>query len=798
MKTIWHDMRYGLRQLRKSPGFTAVAVLTLAIGIGANLAIFSFMERVLFDPLPVHDSDRLVQIHSLNRKSGQFHREVNPPTLMELHRHEEIFSELVFFENSSVTYQGDLFRERLWGMKVPPNFFRIWGIAPQLGRTFAVHEGKPGQDHVMVLSHTCWKHLYGARNDIVGESIPFNDMNVTVVGVMPPGFQFPYGNPNYWIAGEFPRTPQAYARRDFGLLARLRPGVTISQTQALLDTIAARHTQDNPTDNRDFGLAVRPLRMMFTHEGIQKIIMSLMAAAGFILLIACANLANLLFARTEDRKHELAIRSALGAGRFQLMRQLLAESVLLAILGGLCGLLVTHWAIKALTLLIPASMPQLRPIHIDFGLLGFALALSIVVGMGIGMAPTWFACRRNISNPLKQTVSVAGPDRKRRRLSRILIGLETALAVVLLSGAGLMISSVVKLVRVDPGYNPTNLIRVHLPLPWNKYQDINKKNLFLQQLHERWSSLPGVDSVGIGSGHTGPESWTAPDGTILQVHGFGCGVDDMDYLRSIKANLVAGRTLERRDIRGQNRTILVNEHLAKRLKLGANPARKIFIHNTPQGQKQYEIVGIIGDLREHGYRQAIGPVYYRPYQEVPLGPPHFMTIRTTTKPSALFPSLRQALKDLEPTIDAPRFEIVAAKLYNSTAYHQLYMKCLTLAAAVGLSLAVLGIYGVMAHSVALRTKEIGIRLALGALPSDIIRSIMRQGIGTIVVGIFVGLLGTFWLSRFIESFLFEISRYNPLVLAGAVVLFITVAALGAWIPARRAAKTDPMVALRYE
>ncbi|UCG58015.1 MAG: ABC transporter permease [Phycisphaerales bacterium] len=798
MRILWQDIRYGFRMLLRNPGFTAVAVLTLALGIGANIAIFSFVDTVLLDPLPVRDSDLLVQIRSLNRRSGQFHREVNPPTIMELRRHEEVFSELVFFENSTMTYQGDLFRERLWGMKVSPNFFRIWGVAPQLGRTFAAHEGKPGQDLVMVLSYTCWQNLYGARNDIVGESIPFNEMNATVVGVMPSGFRFPQANPNYWIAGEFPRMPQAYARRDFGLLARLQPGITLKQTQALLDVIAARHAQDHPKDNRDFGITARPLRMMFTFGALQKTFISLMAAAGFILLIACANLANLLFARTEDRKHELAIRSALGAGRFQLMRQLLVESVLLAVLGGLCGLLVTHWALKALTLLIPAWMPQLRPIQIDFALLGLALALSIVVGTGMGIAPAWFACRGNISNPLKQTLSVAGPDRKRRRLSRILVGLETALAVVLLSGAGLMISSVVRLLRVNPGYDSTNLIRVHLPLPWNKYQDLDRKNHFMQQLHERWSSLPGVDSVGIGVGHSGPESWAGPDGTTLQVHGFGCGVDNEDYLRSIGAHLRAGRTLERRDIGTQSQTILVNEHMAKGFGLGADLVGKTVVHKTPQGQERYEVVGIVGDLREYAYGQVIMPAYYLPYQGKPLGPPHFMTIRTATKPSAILPSLRRELQDLEPIIDAPRFEIVATTLHNSTASHRLYMKCLALAAAVGLLLAALGIYGVTAHSVALRTKEIGIRRALGALPSDIILHSVWEGLRAVLLGIALGLLGTFWLSRFVESLLFETSPHDPATLASVVILLVAVAALAAWIPARRAARIDPMEALRYE
>ena len=537
---------------------------------------------------------------------------------------------------------------------------------------------------------------------------------------------------------------------------------------------------------------------MFTIEAMQKTTLSLMAAVGFILLMGCANLVNLFFARTEDRKHELAIRSALGAGRFRLMRQLLAESVLLAVLGGLCGLLVTQWAMKALTLLIPAYLPQLRPVHIDFALLGLALGLSIVVGTGIGLAPAWVACHGQMSDPLKQAQSVAGPDRKRRRLSGLLVGSEVALAVVLISGAGLMISSVVRLLSVDPGYDPTHLIRVNLPIPWGKYQDLNKKNLFVQQLHERWSSLPGVESVGIGVADSGPESWAGPDGTIIQVRGLGCGVGDEDYLRAIGATLRAGRALETRDIGSQNRTIMVNEDLARRFGLDADPAGKTVVHKTPQGQIRYAVVGVVGNLREHGYTQPTWPVYYRPYHEIPLGPPHFMTIRTSAQPSALFVSLRQVLNDLEPTMDAPTFEIVATKLYNSTAYHRLYMKCLALAAAVGLLLAALGIYGVMAHSVALRTKEMGIRLALGALPSDVIRLTMCQGAGTVIVGIAVGLVGTFWLSRFIEILLFDTSPHDPFILAGAVVLFIAVAALGAWIPARHAAKTDPMEALRYE
>lgn len=800
MTVLFKDAQYAIRRLCKSPGFTTVAVLTLAIGIGVNVAIFSFVHVVLMNPLPIPDADRLVQIRALDKETGQYCIGVNPPVIMALRRHEDMFSELMVYENHSVTLQGDEFQERAWGNKVSPNFFNAWGVKPLLGRTFTPDEGEPGKDRVIVLSHEYWKKHFEARSDIIGETIRFNEMAMTVVGVMPAEFQFPYAGLNYWVPGSDPMMPQAYDHRSIGLLACLKPGVTLAQTQTLLDTIATQHIQDHPDDNEGFGVIVRPIRLMFTTGTIQKTLVSLIAVVGFILLIVCANLANLLFARTEGRKQELAIRNALGAGKIRLLRQLLTESVLLAILGGLFGLLVTNWSLKALTLLIPENIPQLRPIEINFPLLGFALVFSMIVGAGIGLAPAWFACSDKMSHSLSQTLSIAGPDRKRKRLSNILVGMEVALAVILLSGAGLMISSVVRLLRVDPGYDPANLVRVYLSLPWEKYHEIENKNLFLQQLHETWSAIPGVKSVGIGNYHWGqkPESWVGPNGAALQIHKVGCGVGQEDYLKAIKTPLRAGRYLEKRDIGEQSRTILVNEHLARLFGLGTDPVGKTVTQITPQNQKRYEVIGVVNDSHEYAFNQAIEPIYYRPYQDIPFGPPQFITVRTTVKPSTIYPRLRAELKALEPTISAPRFEVVSKTLYDSTALHRLYMKCLALAASVGLGLAALGIYGVTSHSVALRTKEMGIRYALGALPSDIMRNTMWKGLGTVIIGVAVGLLGTFWLSRFIESMLFDISPHDPLILTSAIIAFVVVAGVAAWIPARRAAKIDPMEALRYE
>ena len=801
MKTIWQDIRYGLRQLRKSPGFTVVAVLTLAIGIGANMAIFSFVKTVLLNPLPAHDSDQLVQIRALDKKSGKYCMGLNPPTISELYQHDEIFSELVVTENHSLVYHDreELNRERAWGHEVTPNFFNIWDVVPYLGRTFTADEGKPGKSKVMVLSHAYWKGRFGGRADMIGETIHFDGMVATVVGVMPPHFRFPYSGLKYWIPEDAPVYPDAYGYRSFGVVARLQPGVTLAQTQALLDTLAARHAQEHPEHNEGFGTTVRPLRMMFTTEAVQKTLLSLMGVVGFILLIACANLANLLFARTENRKRELAIRSGLGAGKLRLIRQLLTENVILAIIGGLFGLLLTYWGIEALTMIIPENMPQLKPVRIDFGLFGITLMFSVAVGIAFGLVPAWIACRGKISDSLKQAVSAVSPDRMRKRLSDVLVVLEVALAVVLLSGAGLMISSVIKLLKVDPGYNPTNLVNAHMALPW-KYRDLDMKGHFLRQLHERWSSLPGVESVGIGVTHFGqkPEDWITSDGRIVKVKRAGCGIGAEDFLKTTGVRLIAGRYLEQSDITASQKTIVINQMMAQRFGLGDNPVRQIVTHDSDKGPMRYEVVGVINNSRDYSLTNEIEPLYFHPYQKMPVSSPHFMIIRTTVKPSSILKSLRKELKVLEPTMDSPIFVMIEDTLYNSTASHRLYMKCLVLAAAVALSLAVLGIYGVLAYSVARRTKEMGIRIALGALPSEIIRHTMRRSMGTVVIGICIGLLATFWVSRFIEFVLFDMSRHDPLVLAGAVVVFIVVAALASWIPARRAARVDPMEALRYE
>jgi predicted permease len=338
-----------------------------------------------------------------------------------------------------------------------------------------------------------------------------------------------------------------------------------------------------------------------------------------------------------------------------------------------------------------------------------------------------------------------------------------------------------------------------MALPW-KYQDLDMKGHFLRQLHERWSSLPGVESVGVGVAYFGqnPEDWISSDGTIVKVKKVGCGIGAEDFLKTIGARLIAGRYLEQSDITASQKTVVVNKMMAQRFRLGDNPVGQTITHVTDQGPVHYEVVGVVGNSRDQGLNQEIEPVYFRPYQEMPGTSPHFMAIRTTVKPSSVLTSLRKELKVLEPTMDSPGFVMIEDSLYNSTASHRLYMKCMVLAAAVALSLAVLGIYGVLAYSVARRTKEMGIRIALGALPSEIIRHTMRRGMGTVVIGISIGLLATFWLSRFVEIMLFDISRHDPLVLAGAVVVFIAVAALASWIPARRAAKIDPMEALRYE
>src|SRR5437773_2763367 len=591
-----HDLKFAFRQLLKNPGFTAVVVLTLALGIGASTAIYSVVNAVLLNPLPGPATDRLIQIAERHYTVGAFGQNigkpnflgVSPPVLEAVSANQNFFADFAWADSLGLESKTEDLIEEEDGFVVSPNFFTLWNVPPLLGRTFAKDEAvplneyqKPAQDAVIVLSYGWWQSLFGGDASVIGRAIEMSGRHFTVIGVMPRHFQFPWGGTKFWLPAEPLRLPPGWMKASsIALFARLKPGLTIQQTEAMLETVAERLIKDHPSD-KDYGhdwsrrpgglgFWVRPARVQFTDrsDDLQRTVYGLLAAIGFVLLIACANVANLTLARTERRQQELAVRAALGAGRLRLMRQLLTESVLLACLGGLAGVAVSVIGIKLLAVLIPELMPRLKPIQIDGAALGFTLLISVVTGLAFGCAPAWQAGRTKLNEALKQAGAQATAGFGRRRYRSALVVAELALALILLTGAGLMIESVARLLQVDPGFDPENLLRVQLDLPSQKYGGFDehapKRKVLYAQLHERLAALPGVKAVGVGKGETRVEKVTL-EGRKGQFEALleGCGVEQSDLFRAMRIPLRAGRYFDQHDVSKGVGTAVINETMAR-------------------------------------------------------------------------------------------------------------------------------------------------------------------------------------------------------------------------------------------
>jgi putative ABC transport system permease protein len=829
-----NDLRFALRQLLKNPGFTAVAVLTLALGIGASTAIYSVVNVVFLDPLPGMANDRLIQIAERNYSVGAFGENirkplfggVSPPVLEAVGANQNFFADLAWADLLDLERKTEDFIQEESGFVVSANFFTLWNVPPLLGRTFAKDEAvpldenqKPAQDAVIVLSYAWWQSLFGGDPGAIGRTIEMSGRHFTVIGVMPHRFQFPSGGTKFWIPAQPLRLPPGWMKMPYiALFARLKPGVTIQQTEAMLDTVARRLAND-PTFDETYGdgwrgewtgrgglgFWVRPARAQFAGRAdLQRTLFGLLGAIGFVLLIACANVANLTLIRTERRQQELAVRAALGAGRARLMRQLLSESVLLACLGGLSGLAVAFAGVKLLAVLIPEFMPRLKPIQIDGAALGFTLFISIVTGLAFGCAPALRAGRTKLNESLKQASAQAMTGSGRRRYRSALVVTELALALILLTGAGLMIESITRLLHVDPGFDPQNLLRVELQLPWEKYHDEKdhaaRRKVLYAQLHERLAALPGVKAVGIGKRESGVEKLTVegpkePMEALLA----GCGVEQSDLFRAMRIPLRAGRYFDQHDVGQRVGTAIINETMARKFWPDEDPLGKKFRRPARRNFAQYEVVGVVSDVREFRYDRPPRPTFYRPCHELQLiGTAPFVVIRTESDVRGLLPAIRKELKAVEPAMLAPRVTVCRQVLYDSTQAQRTYMLFLVAFAAVGLLLAALGIYGVLAYSVARRTREIGIRMAVGAGRHHVLAMVMAEGGRLLAVGIVLGLMGAFWLMRLIRHQLFQVSPTEPRVFIAVVLVLSAIALLACFLPARRATRINPMEALRYE
>jgi putative ABC transport system permease protein len=839
------DIQYGWRTLRKSPGFTAVAVLTLALGLGASTAIYSVVNALLLNPLPGPAPARLREIVERGEHG------VSADVLAALRANQGFFSDSAWFCDVFLKTRTDDFSDAVLGAMVSPNFFSLWTVGPLLGRTFARDEavpidakGSPERDAVMVLEYSWWKSRFAGDRGVIGRTLELGERRFTVIGVMPAHFQYPpRWRMSFWVPAEDPRPTLQWGRAaSFGLLVRLQAGVGRQQTQAMLDLTAQRLAQARTAERADsnqewrqrpqgFGLELRSCRDRLTTlwraDDLPRTFYGLLGAIGFVLLIVCLNVANLTLARTERRQQELAVRAALGAGRARLARQLVTEAVLLTCLGGAAGLAAAAGFTKLLLVLIPPNVPRLKVIGIDGHALGFALLVSAITGVALGLASARHAGRARLNDTLKQAGSGATVGRGRSRYGSALVVMEVALSLVLLAGAGLMIQSVVRLLRVDPGYDPENLLWANLWLP-SKYSDSAggpnarpARNALFDRLQERLAAVPGVKAVGIWGG------WFSERGNIrlegradlLWADGVGCGVEQNDFLRVMRVPLRAGHYLKRSDSGEKEGDAVINESMARLCWPGQNALGQRFRPADSPGGAVYRVAGVVADVRPVRLTQGVAPTYYRPYQQANSDGAFLLVIRTERDPRGLVPTLLRELKAEEPDMHHPRIEVARQDLEDSTQAQRTFMFYLVGFAGVGLLLAALGIYGVLAYSVARRAREIGIRLAVGGQRRDVLRLVMWEGARLVGIGAALGLLGAFWLLKLVKHLLFQVPhrgpeegpvsqllKYqlfqagasDPRVWSAAVLLLLAIALLACWLPARRATRIDPMEALRCE
>jgi len=811
MGTFLQDLRFGFRMLVKRPGFTVIAVLALALGIGANTAIFSVVNAVLLKPLPYKDPQRIVAVWETNPQLGAEMRnrnEVAMGNFLDWRAQNQAFERMgaLFYSNANLTGAGA--PERLQSVVVTTNLFDVLGVQPALGRSFRPEEENVASPRVVLLSHGLWQRRFGADPTVVGRTLTINGNQVTVVGVMPQGFQLQFPTSmqvEMWLPMRIDTAAQADRKAHYlYVLARLKEGMTLEQSQAAMTSIAGQLQQQFPETNADKGAHVVSLHKQLVGN-VQPYLYVLFAAVGFVLLIACANVANLLLARVAARHKEVAIRIALGASRLRLIRQLLTESILLAAVGGVLGLLLAYWGIDLLVALTPGDVPRLNEIGLHAPVFGWTLLVSILTGVLFGLAPALQASKPDLNESLKESGrSSAGLERS--RLRGLLVVSEVALALVLLVCAGLMIKSFMRLQQVSPGFEPKNLLTMNISLPRQKYPEAQQANGFYNQLFERVRALPGVETVG----GVDPLPLSDSNGTTGFVVEGGPMLAPADrpevgersatpaYFQTMRIPVLKGRAFTEQDRENSPRVMIVNEALARRYWPNEEVlGKRLGFEDDASKQVWWEIVGVVGNVKHEKLDAEAKPELFFPYEQSPR---NFMSlvVRTTSDPSMMITGVRDQVLAIDK--DQPVFDIktMDQRLSKSVAQSRFIMLLLGLFSALALILAAVGIYGVMAYVVSQRTHEIGIRMALGAQSGDVLRMVVRQGMTLTLVGVGIGLVAAFALTRLMASLLYGVTATDPLTFITVALVLSMVALLAIFIPARRATRVDPMEALRYE
>jgi putative ABC transport system permease protein len=806
MRDLWTDLRHGLRVLTKNPGFTFVALVALALGIGANTAIFSVVHAVLLRPLPYNNPDRLVTVFETEPELAK--TPVTPADFLDWREQNRVFAHLAAIQWSGFNLTGGSVPERIRGAKVSVDFFATLGVQPELGRGFLPQEESPGADQIVVLSHGLWGRRFGKDPGIIGKTLTLDGRSFTVIGVMPAGFRDYVTSAELWTPLAF--GDKAKKVRDthyLGVIGRLKPGITQTQAQGEMETIAETLQQQYPDTNTGVGIRLVPLQTQVVGD-VRPALLVLLGSVAFVLLIACANVANLLLARAAARQREVATRVALGASRLRIVRQFLTESLVLAILGGLLGLLLAHWGLQFLVFLKPTNIPRLTEIGIDGRVLAFTLLASFLTGIVFGVLPALQISNSDPNEFLKEgdRAGTAGPGRT--RLRDVLVISEVALAFSLLLDAGLMIRSFARIQEVAPGFNPQNVLTMAIPLPPYRYAESAKRTAFFQQVLERVKQLPGAQYAGVttdlpltGGGTSTdflikgqPAPSTPP---LTDYHSV-----SPDYFRAMQITLQKGRYFTERDTNDRPPVVIINETLARRFFPNRDPIGQWVGLSGPPDWR--EIVGVVGDVKDLALESGAEPAAYVPYlQNSPayLSDTSYsmaLVVRTENDPTVVASAVRHEILTVDkdqPVSSVMTMEQVVA---DSISFQRVNMWLLGIFAGLALAIATAGIYGVMAYSVTQRAHEIGIRMALGARRRDVLRLVLGQGLMLACVGISLGLIAALALARTMKSLLYSVQPTDPLTLAGVSLLFAAIAFIAAYFPARRATKVDPTVTLRYE
>jgi putative ABC transport system permease protein len=801
---LWQDLRYGARMSLKNPGFALIAVITLGLGIGANTAIFSVVNAVLIRAFPYRDADRLVIVwETIDGEQNT----VSPANFFDWQEQNRVFEGMASYADTRVNLVGDGEPEEIPAQETTANLFSVLGVNALLGRTFTPEDGRPGQNNAAVISFALWQSRFGGDPRVIGRKLNLNAVQRTVVGVLPPDVK--------WHVRKFSTTGQAaelwfpaitnemrdHRGRFIGVVARLKPDVTLPQARAEMGAVAGRLAEQYKQFNAGFGADVVSLRQQFAGE-IRLALLVLMGAVGFVLLIACANVANLLLARAASRRKEIAVRAAMGASRGRIVRQLLTESLLLSVMGGGAGLLLTRWATAALVSFSPPELGDFQNVEISAPVLGFTFVVALLTGVIFGLVPAFEASNVKLNNTLKEAGRSLMGSARSRRLRSALVVIEIALALTLLAGAGLLASSFLRLRGVDTGFNARNVLTMRVTLPGARYDQEAKVVNFFTQALERMQTLPGVEAAGAvnhtpflglgtqtsfqieGRPKPAPGQWEATTGLC---------VTDQNFFRTLQIPRTRGRLFTEQEVREKRDVVIINEALA----------RKYFPNEDPLGQRitlwggPTEIIGVVGDAKHKELNKETGPMSYWPIAQQPDASMIF-ALRTHGDAAAVATAARKEIQTLDPQQSVGDVYTLESLVGNSIAAQRFNALLFSVFAVVALLLSVGGIYGVMSYAVAQRSHELGVRVALGARSRDVLKLVIGQGMKLTLAGVAVGLVLAFGLTRTLRNMLFEVSATDPSMFVGVAAMLAAVALLACYIPARRAIRADPLVALRCE